>query len=252
MFGAGPPSAALMAGPQAPQGPPGQAVCGRSAVLMVAWFVLLAGALSVAVWARFLRPPPVPVPPAILQLALQAGGGNGQHRGNNSSPMRATVEGIFRGTHVQGFKSVASELEFRSMVHSGVSATGQFGPVELSPSAQSLRAAFEQLGFARGTFYHGTKNINIPSILGLGFLVSDGWHGKGVYTAKTYAHAQCYAGGGEPVVKVDVYWRDQAKDRYIRHVNHDSIINDVYLVKDPLLMFPIEVIRCCHGDLPCL
>lgn len=215
---------------------------GLSLVAITALFVL-----------RVANPPPHDIAPApeFMALARQAGDENALSRGNISSSLRRSVTDVFNGTHIQGRPLSPSLPDFMAMVHEEPGA-GYFGLVVLSPGAGQLRAALEASGFSHGAFYHGSKNMWISSILSGGFLVSDGWHGEGIYVAETFAHAQCYAGPGQPILRLDIYWKPDNKDRYLKKVQHDSMINDVWLVSDPLVVIPREVMRCCPEKLECL
>lgn len=42
----------------------------------------------------------------------------------------------------------------------------------------------------------------------------------------------CSQGEGEPILEVDAYWHPSNESRYINHVPHRSLANDVFLVKD--------------------
>jgi len=196
--------------------------------------------------------PPPPPSPDMLDLVSQAGGASGRLRGNISSPERKAMVHIFHGTHVEGHPPTPSDAEFKAMLRGGQDAAGWFGPVVLSEKAAALRAALKQKGFEHMPLFHGTKSMWLPAILTTGFLESHGWHGLGVYTAETFAHAQCYSGPGQPILRLEVYFRPEDRERYVEHVHHDSMADDVWLVKDPLLIIPLEVIKCCPMELTCL
>mmetsp|Transcript_18327 Transcript_18327/g.64370 ORF Transcript_18327/g.64370 Transcript_18327/m.64370 type:complete len:253 (+) Transcript_18327:44-802(+) len=209
----------------------------RKCMFLVAAILVLDACLAGLVLLRrtHMSAPPVVVSAQIGILASLAVSGQGAaERGTFGTAERKLMENAFDGTTADG---------------------GMFGKVTLSQKAQQLREALEEQGFEHSTYYHGTKQAHLLSILNDGFLFADGWHGRGIYTTTTYEHAQCYAGGGNPVVELEVYYNPAAKNAYLRHVQHDSELNDVWLIGDPLIVIPTEVHECCSvegGMLPCL
>jgi hypothetical protein len=207
-------------------------------------------ALGAVVWKRFYSYGTEVPPQWLVDVVLQAGDGTALDRGTEGTAQRAIVESIFAGTHVRGY-AAGHPLHGKhwlmrlsdSTVFSKVE--GQFGPVELGETARLLRLALEQQGYLHRTLYHGTQNPFVPSILTGGFLVADGNYGTGIYVAATYAHAQCYAfGADQSVMALEAYFRPDNATRYVKHVNHNSLLNDVYMVSDPVLIIPTEVHRC--------
>lgn len=200
----------------------------------------------------------------ISVLVQQAGDEHAPDRGLRKGKYRADVQDVFNGTHVTGdtapgiqdFRSildfVARHPDFKDLYHKPA-----FGPVILSKNAEMLRTTLHQQGFSHSTLYHGTKSAYVPTILSMGFMVSGGgnggqaWHGTGIYACISLAHAQCY-GGGESIIKLEGYWNPQNKSKYMRRVNHDSEANDVFVITDPLLLIPVEVIKCCTEELTCI
>eukprot|EP00930_Biecheleria_cincta_P096653 TRINITY_DN88474_c0_g1_i1.p1 TRINITY_DN88474_c0_g1~~TRINITY_DN88474_c0_g1_i1.p1 ORF type:complete len:403 (+),score=74.12 TRINITY_DN88474_c0_g1_i1:46-1254(+) len=200
----------------------------------------------------------------ISDLVRQAGDEHAADRGSRKGKYRSDVQRIFNGTHVTGdtapgvqdFRSIldfiARHPDFKDLYHKPA-----FGPVILSKPAEMLRATLKQQGFSNSILYHGTKSAYVPTILSMGFMVSGGenggqaWHGTGIYACISLAHAQCY-GGGESIIKMEGYWNPQNKSRFMRRVNHDSEANDVFVITDPLLLIPVEVIKCCPEELTCI
>uniref|UniRef100_A0A7S2KTD7 PARP catalytic domain-containing protein n=1 Tax=Zooxanthella nutricula TaxID=1333877 RepID=A0A7S2KTD7_9DINO len=215
--------------------------------------VLLLGVGLVAMLAvHRLRAPP-PAPAWAVALVSQAGDSHGEARGKRGTPYRETVEALFDGSHVAGFAAGRPRGDMFIARHSGEHGTEEYGPVVLSENAKLLRRALQQQGFVHGTYWHGTENAFVPSILSGGFLVSDGMLGVGIYTTATFAHAQCYSPGeGQPILELEIYWDPANKHRYIKHVAHQSLANDVMLVSDPLLIFPVAVHACCPQKLTCV
>mmetsp|Transcript_75358 Transcript_75358/g.191176 ORF Transcript_75358/g.191176 Transcript_75358/m.191176 type:complete len:253 (-) Transcript_75358:30-788(-) len=209
----------------------------RTCMFLVAAILVLDACLAGLV---LLRRTHMPAPPVVVSAqigilaALAVSGQGAAERGTLGTAERKLMENAFDGTTADG---------------------GMFGKVTLSQKAQQLREALEEQGFEHSTYYHGTKQAHLLSILNDGFLFADGWHGRGIYTTTTYEHAQCYAGGGNPVLELEVYYNPAAMNAYLRHVQHDSELNDVWLIGDPLIVIPTEVHECCSvegGTLPCL
>jgi len=162
------------------------------------------------------------------------------------------VEDIFGGTRVEGYPAGTPGDEDFITWNSGKKIEGEFGPVVLSDKAAALRATLIQQGWNHRILYHGTENPFVTSILTGGFLNSDGWHGVGIYATCTFAHSQCYApGDGESILKLEVYWNPVNQSQYFNHVPHNSLANDVYVIRDPLLVYPVELMRCCPEELTC-
>lgn len=240
--------------PYSPPGSPkqgGRRGCNRVMIVGVLVTSVLFFAAAYLLWQRITNPPP---PAWIVDLATQVGDENAAARGKMHTPQRAVVEQIFGGTHVKGYPPGHPHGDMFILQHAGEKIPGQFGPVVLSQNAQWLRTALIQRGFVAKKVYHGTENPFIPSILTGGFLNSDGMLGLGIYTASTFAHAQCYAPGeGEPILELEAYWRDDDNSsRYIVHKQHQSTANDVQIVSDPLLIYPVQVLKCCPEPLPCM
>jgi len=196
------------------------------------------------------QPPP---PPWALSLVEQVGDDHSHKRGVRGTPERALVEDLFAGTHVKGYPAGKPRGDLFILRHAGEQIPGEFGPVVLSESAAQLRSALLQQGFLHRRLYHGTENPFIPSILSGGFLSTDGCLGAGIYAAQTFAHAQCYAPGeGEPILEIDAFWHPSNESKYMQHVPHRSLADDVYLISDPLLVFPVKVDKCCPQELTCM
>jgi len=194
-----------------------------------------------------------PPPKWILDLVEEAGDAHSNDRGVRGTPQRALVEALYAGTHVEGYPAGRPRGDLFILQHAGEQIPGEYGEVVLSEAAAQLRAAFIERGFRHRRLFHGTENPFIPSILSGGFMTTDGALGTGIYLAETFAHAQCYAPGeGEPILEVDAYWHPSNESRYINHVPHRSLANDVFLVKDPLLVFPVKVDKCCPQELNCM
>jgi len=200
-------------------------------------------------------------PPGWVEdLVRQAGNRNATARGNgfSSSEHRLILERVFNGTHVRGHPAGEAHGQFwiymHLHAHSAKGSAREIGPVELSANAKLFRAALQQQGFQHQTFYHGTRNLFVTSILSGGFLFEKtAWLGPGIYVCGTFEHAQCYSSGsGGPVLELEVYWKPENKTRYIKHPPHTSLANDVYVVTDPLLVFPVEVHECCPKELTCM
>mmetsp|Transcript_102922 Transcript_102922/g.182822 ORF Transcript_102922/g.182822 Transcript_102922/m.182822 type:complete len:158 (-) Transcript_102922:82-555(-) len=117
----------------------------------------------------------------------------------------------------------------------------------------SFGQVFLQAGFDFATFYHGSRNLFLGSILSGGFFYSrTDWLGPGIYFTSTFEHAQCYASDGGPILEVEVYWNPKNQSRYVKHKAHHSEANDVYLVTDPLVIIPISVTKCCPEEMDCM
>eukprot|EP00441_Pelagodinium_beii_P019950 CAMPEP_0197659896 /NCGR_PEP_ID=MMETSP1338-20131121/49625_1 /TAXON_ID=43686 ORGANISM="Pelagodinium beii, Strain RCC1491" /NCGR_SAMPLE_ID=MMETSP1338 /ASSEMBLY_ACC=CAM_ASM_000754 /LENGTH=275 /DNA_ID=CAMNT_0043237069 /DNA_START=30 /DNA_END=857 /DNA_ORIENTATION=+ len=199
----------------------------------------------------------VTVPGWIMDLVHQAGDGNAVHRGNGLSddPNRETLARIFEGTHVSGYPAGHAHGQFWILerLHSHSDKPTEEGLVELSKNAKLLRAGFLQAGFDFATFYHGSRNLFLGSILSGGFFYSrTDWLGPGIYFTSTFEHAQCYASDGGPILEVEVYWNPKNQSRYVKHKAHHSEANDVYLVTDPLVIIPISVTKCCPEEMDCM
>jgi len=199
----------------------------RSWILPVLVGLLLSACLAV-LWVRRSRPGPSP---EIINLALQAGGKDADDRGRRGTAAREQMARVFTGSHLDG----------------------ESGPVVLSQSAQALRTAFQQQGFSHKTLYHGTNHLAVPLILDNGFLTGKGWTGRAIYTSSSLAHAQCYAAGDQgPILQLDVYYRPESEESFLTHIDHQSEVNDVYQVHDPLTVFPVKVIKCCPEEMACM
>lgn len=149
---------------------------------------------------------------------------------NNSQ--REIVEDLFKGTHVQG---------------------GKFGSVTLSAKAQLLKDTLEKKGFKHRKLYHGTMSDALSPILNGGFLCPHAaFRGMGIYAAGTMSHAECYSDHGEPVLHLQVYYKEDKDDRYISQVFAANEMDDSYIVTDPLTIFPVEVIECCPVKRTCM
>lgn len=172
--------------------------------------------------------------PDIAALADQVGDDNAEQRGAGGNPFRDAVQGVFAGTATSG---------------------GDFGPVTLSARAAALRAELVRRGFQGATYYHGTNLVVSSLILEQGFLFSDRRfdYGHGIYVAETMAHAECYTGGdGSPIIEVEVLFRPEDRERFIKFVPSNSEADDVYIVRDPLAIFPVTVHECCEVEEFCM
>mmetsp|Transcript_7278 Transcript_7278/g.26403 ORF Transcript_7278/g.26403 Transcript_7278/m.26403 type:complete len:315 (-) Transcript_7278:104-1048(-) len=195
---------------------------------------------------------PPPPPQWALDLLPQIGDQDHLKRGECKNPFRQQVEDIFGGTRVEGYPAGTPGDEDFITWNSGKKIEGEFGPVVFSDKAAALRATLIQQGWNHRILYHGTENPFVTSILTGGFLNSDGWHGVGIYATSTFAHSQCYApGDGESILKLEVYWNPVNQSQYFNHVPHNSLANDVYVIRDPLLVYPVELMRCCPEELTC-
>jgi len=224
----------------------------RTWSLFAVIFFAIYAVLGALLWRRYRSFSGDGPPQWLWDAVLQAGDGDHgtMDRGTEGTKQREMMESIFAGTHVRGYPAghpLHGEHWLMRLSDSRVFSKieGQFGPVDLGKNAQLLRMTLEQQGFRHRTFFHGTQNPFVPSILTGGFLFSEGGYGTGIYVAKTYAHAQCYAFGAlQSVMELEAYWKPDNESRYVKHVHHNSLLNDVYMVSDPLLIIPTVVHKC--------
>lgn len=213
---------------------------------------------STSALRRWLEDESTTTPPSwIVDLVRGAGSkdGTGRGFGLEEDEPRATLAKVFAGTHVEGYATGKPHGILWAWRHARDDdySKSEIGKVILSDNARLLRSAFKQAGFKHTTFYHGTKPKFVPSILSGGFLFAlNGLLGNGVYVCSTFEHAQCYTTGkGGPIVEIEAYWRPNNTTQFLKHVPHESMVEDVYVVTDPLLIIPVEVHACCPKELTC-
>jgi len=188
---------------------------------------------------------------ANLLLRPGRGGGDGRMSPEAIASLAASVsndDAILRGTRGTAERKVVNNI------FNGTGPKGTYGPVILAENAAALRDALLQRGFKYMTLYHGTRMDYLESILNMGFRYSAiTQHGAGIYAAGHLAHAECYIKNpGDPVIELQVFFREEEKDKYVMNVGGFNELRDTHVISDPLLMYPVNVHKCCEVEPACV
>lgn len=159
----------------------------------------------------------------------------------------------------QGTNKAARDAIFGGTVETGEPATktdpteGGFTEtaVTLSQPAQALRQLFSdrwggKLGRKR-TLYHGTQESAVKLILSGGFNhAATANYGPGIYTTTSMSHARAY---GEFIIKIEVFGEARGESKSAqKRVVMEALEGQTRLVKEPLVLFPVSVIRFTPAD----
>lgn len=156
-----------------------------------------------------------------------AGGIGGEARGlPTNAAGRAQVASIFAGTSLNSALKKGEWTEVK--------------PWSAKHPAAKLKAYLTANGFERTTLYHGTTcgTAVLGKILTGGFLyASKAWLGPGIYFANEN-HAKRYGKGAQGqgfLIMADVFIPKTSTANFV------TIVKSTYVVKDPLLIFPLAV-----------
>eukprot|EP00746_Dinoflagellata_sp_MGD_P143178 gnl/MRDRNA2_/MRDRNA2_76045_c0_seq1.p1 gnl/MRDRNA2_/MRDRNA2_76045_c0~~gnl/MRDRNA2_/MRDRNA2_76045_c0_seq1.p1 ORF type:complete len:351 (+),score=52.03 gnl/MRDRNA2_/MRDRNA2_76045_c0_seq1:74-1126(+) len=162
----------------------------------------------------------------------------GADRGDqNNKKARAWVFTVFKGTTL-------SQQEPMTYLNSKNNRPGEWVDVEYSQSASlapKLMKYLNDAGFKASILFHGTRDpADVDSILKHGFLYATiNLQGQGIYFTHKENKAAGYArGSGKSfVIKAAVYLPPPGDQRKY----YADIRDDIYVIKDPLLIFPQSV-----------